>query len=123
MIIPQILQGLRKSGSEIKEIVETPAASGAVTTEAAGTTATASGAVVPQQGGGSTAHTGSQMPALREIAGHLLGPSEKGDYAPYTSGILSGGGNAKPSVVESLFFFLTLGVVAAGGAALATSRA
>lgn len=110
MVIPQVLAGLRQSGSDLKAAVVT-----APVEAASGPTPG------PQTGGGSTAHTGSQMPALREIAGHLLGPSEKGDYASYTSGILSGGGG-DPSVVESLFFWLTLGVVAAGGAALATSR-
>jgi hypothetical protein len=108
-VIPQILEGLKKSGGELKEVIQT----------APGPSGPASGPAV-QQGG---AHIGSQMPPLREVAGHMLGPSEKGDPAPYFSNILSGGGRENaPTAVESLFFWLTLMIVAGGGMALAATR-
>lgn len=126
MVIPQILEGLKTSGGELKQALTAPAAaSGATSGPVSGPlpSGATSGAAI-QQGGAQdvTGHVGSQMPPLREIAGHMLGPSEKGDPAPYRSGILSGGGRRTP-VVDGLFFWLTLFIVAGGGMALAATRA
>jgi hypothetical protein len=104
-VLPKIWGELRASGGELRKGVETAAA------------ATPVPAPAPAQAGGG--HVGSQMPPLREVASHLLGP----DVAPYSSGILSGGGGAargpKP---DALFFWFTLMLVAGGGIALAASR-
>ena len=123
MVIPQLLEGLKTSGGELKQALTTPAAASGAASGADAASGAASGAAV-QQGGAQnvTGHVGSQMPPLREIAGHMLGPSEKGDPAPYRSGILSGGGRRSP-VTDGLFFWLTLFIVAGGGMALAATRA
>jgi hypothetical protein len=106
-VFPNILGGLGQAATDIKTVAASAAAA-----------ETASGPATPPQAGGG--HVGSQMPPLREVASHLLGP----DVAAYSSGILSGGGSVRsPSPPpNALFFWFTLMLVAGGGIALAASR-
>jgi hypothetical protein len=110
---PNILSGVGKAAGELSTVIATaPPAAAAASGQAAASAA-------PVQAGGG--HVGSQMPPLEEVASHLLGP----DVAPYSSGIMSGGGKRSGSAgpgADALFFWFTLMLVAGGGIALAASR-
>jgi hypothetical protein len=106
-VLPKIWTELRSTGGQLRTAIETaPAAA----------SGPAPAAPAAQAGGG---HVGSQMPPLGEVASHLLGP----DVAPYSSGIMSGGGSGSAGPdADALFFWFTLMLVAGGGIALAASR-
>jgi hypothetical protein len=75
------------------------------------------------QRGGATGNPGGSIPNLRDIANGMLGPDVRGDPAPYTSSIQSGGrSRAAPPMDASILVWGVLGMIATGGIATALLR-
>ena len=125
-VLPQLMSGLKSSGSEVKTALMTAPPAPATTTPVPPAPATSA---TPTQLGG--AGPGSSFPSLRDIANGMLGGTDpKGEPTPYTSNILSGGSRGarsvhkkeEPDTALTTVFFSAMALIVAGGFGIALIR-